>query len=159
MVTQCAPREHILLPHLHDSLRALPAPHADQQAPPCPCRLTPRAGGEAKTPDLAPVQSALPLPTSNALSERPIHGVSRGQREDSVRAHQSPYIGNEDALTESALALSVRASHPSSNLRHRAHFAHEPGMEGAEVILALEIKTHRAYPIEYSLSAFMLSLR
>ena len=95
----------------------------------------------------------------NALSESPIHGASRGQREDSVRAHQSPYIGDEDALTENALALSVRASHPSSNLRHRAHFAHELGMEGAEVRLALEIKTHRTYPIEYSLSAFMLSLR
>ena len=49
-----------------------------------------------------------PLPNRNTLSERPTHGVSRGQGEDSVRASQSPYIGDEDALTENAGTLLPR---------------------------------------------------
>ena len=157
MDAQRATREHVLLPHLHDSLRALPTPHLDQLAP--PPWTPPKSWKRGKDSRHRPFQSALPLPTRNTLSERPTQGVSRGQGEDSVRAHQSPYIGDEDALTENARALSVRAFHPSSNLRHRARFAHELGMEGAEVRRALEIKTHRICPIEDSLSAFMLSLR
>ena len=55
MDTQRATREHLLLPHLHDSLWALPAPHLDQLAPPLPpVDSSPRTGGEAKTPDTAP---------------------------------------------------------------------------------------------------------
>ena len=53
-------------------------------------------------------------------ARRSLHVLHYSPKTVSVRAHQSPYIGDEDALTESALAFSVCSSAPSQNARYRA---------------------------------------
>ena len=49
-----------------------------------------------------------------------LHVLYYSPKTVSVRAHQSPYIGDEDALTESPLAFSVCSLAPSRGDRYRA---------------------------------------
>ena len=55
-----------------------------------------------------------------SCARRGLHVLHYMPRMLSVRAHQSPYIGDEDALTESALAFSVCSLAPTRNDRYRA---------------------------------------